>query len=253
MPPAIGLQHLGMAFRDTSSKKLTVLSDVNLEIALGEFFIFVGPSGSGKSTLLRIMSGLETSFDGSLVLAPEITRKDMSFVFQQFALLPWLTIAQNVEIGLIARGVPLEKRRSIVSQELKTFGLEHFAHAYPRELSGGMRQRAGVARALATNPKIIFMDEPFSELDSFTAGELRAELLQIWNERRPTIVMVTHIVEDALELADRIAVLTPRPGHIKKIVTNDLPRPRAKRTEEFFRMTDHLYDLIRPSSPYPSR
>lgn len=225
---------------------LHVLKDISLEIPSGEFFVFVGPSGSGKSTLLRIMSGLEKSYSGEVVLEEGITQKDMSFVFQQFALLPWLTIAQNVELGLIARHIPEDERRAKVMEELKVFGLDKFAHVRPRELSGGMRQRVGIARALATDPKIIFMDEPFSELDSFTAEELRKELLAIWHKRRPTIVMVTHIIPEALELADRIAVLTPRPGKIEKIVTNTLPRPRVTRAKPFYDLEDQLYRLVKP-------
>ena len=246
MKPIITLSHLSKTFHENHDPELLVLHDINLSIQEGEFFIFVGPSGSGKSTLLRMMSGLEKEYSGKIELGDRMSLAHMSFVFQQFGLLPWLTIHENVELGLIARDMPIEKRKQRVAQELKIFGLEKFAHVHPKELSGGMRQRVGIARALATDPKIIFMDEPFSELDSFTAEELRGEILQIWRERKPTIIMVTHIIEDALELADRIAVLTARPGKIEKIVHNTLPRPRAKRSPEFFRLEDELYKLIRP-------
>lgn len=228
-----------------TDRELIALKNINLEIGRGEFFVFVGPSGSGKSTLLRIMSGLETEYQGSLQV-DGITQSDMSFVFQQFALLPWMTAAENIALGLVARHVPVEAQASKVAQELKRFGLEKFAHSYPKELSGGMRQRVGIARAFATDPKIIFMDEAFSELDSFTAHELRQELLSIWQERRVTIVMVTHIIAEAIELADRIAVLTPRPGKIEAIVENDIPRPRRMRTEAAFAMEDKIASLIRP-------
>ena len=246
MPSAISLKNVSMTFRESRQMKLVVLDDINLEIQHGEFFVFIGPSGCGKSTLLRIMSGLEKSHKGTVILAPDLKRSDMSFIFQQFALLPWLTVAENIEIGLIARGMPPEKRRGIVVRELHALGLEHFAHAHPRELSGGMRQRVGIARALATEPKVIFMDEPFSGLDSFTASELRRELLRIWQERKPTIILVTHMIDEALELGDRIAVVTPRPGKIKHIMTNHLLRPRAKRSEPFFHMEDQLFQLIKP-------
>ena len=179
--------------------------------------------------------------------------RDFSFVFQQFALLPWLTVSENISIGLVARNVSARHVKERVNKELKRFGLENFGDEYPRELSGGMRQRVGIARALATDPKVIFMDEPFSELDSFTAEELRKELLRIWQnpewiggEARPTIVMVTHIVEEAIELADRIAVLTPRPAKIERIVKNGLPRPRELRSQAFYALEDELYRLIRP-------
>lgn len=245
MEPIITLKSVSKAFK-TSGQPLHVLADIDLEIFNGEFFMFLGPSGSGKSTTLRVMSGLEKDYKGKVELGQGITRKDISFVFQEFALLPWLTVAENVELGLLARNVNIGERQRIVRKELELLGLDKFGHVYPRDLSGGMKQRVGIARAFATDPKIIFMDEPFSELDSFTAEELRKKLLSIWQERKVTIVMVSHIVEEALELADRIAVLTPRPSKIERLITNSLPRPRHKRTEEFFRMEDELYRIIKP-------
>lgn len=241
---AIKLHNISKEFDDPSGKQVLALKDVSMEISPGEFFVIVGPSGSGKSTLLRIMSGLEKKYTGKIILHQDHSK--ISFVFQQFALLPWLTVFKNVELGLIAQRVPKGKRKEKVMKELSEFGLADFANSYPRELSGGMRQRAGVARALVTDPKIIFMDEPFSELDSFTAQELRKDLVELWHARHPTIVMVTHVVEDAVELADRIAVFTPQPGRIKKIIQNNLPRPRDKRSSDFYRLEDELYGLIKP-------
>jgi NitT/TauT family transport system ATP-binding protein len=245
MSAIITLKNITKYFEE-AGLRLPVLENISLEIQAGEFFIMVGPSGCGKSTILRIMSGLEKDFRGEVILAPNVSRKDTSFVFQQFALLPWLTVFENVEMGLLSKKMDEKSRHTIVARELKQFGLEKFAHAHPKDLSGGMRQRVGIARALATEPKIIFMDEPFSELDSFTAEELRHELLQIWMDRKPTVIMVTHIIAEALELADRMAVLTSRPGKIEKIVKNTLPRPRAMRSNDFFRLEDQLYSLIRP-------
>ena len=245
MEPIIKLSHVGKTFID-ARERLTAVKDVSLEILPGEFFVFVGPSGSGKSTILRIMSGLEKDFEGSLAYGEGITQANMSFVFQQFALLPWLTVKENVALPLIPRRLPPHVKNHNVSDELKRLHLEAAGHLHPRELSGGMRQRVGLARALVVNPKIMFMDEPFSELDSFTAEELRTELLQIWAERKMTIVMVTHIIEEALELADRVAVLTARPGMLEKVVTNTLPRPRQKRSEPFYHLEDELYRLIKP-------
>lgn len=246
MDSVLQLHHIKKIFDDTSSPRLHVLEEINLEIKLGEFFIFVGPSGSGKSTLLRIMSGLEKSYQGQIHLGEGITKRDMSFVFQQFALLPWLTVYENIGLGLASHQMSKEEREGKIKKELGVFGLEKFARAYPKELSGGMRQRVGIARALVTEPKVIFMDEPFSELDSFTADELRKELLAIWAERKPTIVMVTHIIPEALELADRIAVLTDRPARIEKIVVNTLPRPRHMRSPDFYHLEDELYQLVKP-------
>ncbi|HWA64365.1 MAG TPA: ABC transporter ATP-binding protein, partial [Candidatus Paceibacterota bacterium] len=224
--------------------KLRALADIDLEIHPGEFFVLVGPSGSGKSTLLRIMSGLEKTFTGSVEFGEGFSRDSVSFVFQQFALLPWLTVRENIEMGLNRQ--PLAARRPRSTIEMERLGLTKFANAYPHELSGGQRQRVGIARALATDPKIIFMDEPLSELDSFTAEELRKEILQIWHERKPTIIMVTHIIEDAVELADRIAVMTRQPGQIEKVIHNPLERPRVKRSEGFYRLEDELRRLIKP-------
>jgi NitT/TauT family transport system ATP-binding protein len=224
---------------------MLALERITMEVKEGEFFVFIGPSGCGKSTLLRIMSGLEKPDSGSFAFSPGIERKDMAFVFQSFALLPWLTVSENIELGLIGRGMPKEERTKIVKRELTTFGLEKFAHAKPHDLSGGMQQRVGIARAFAVDPKILFMDEPFSELDSFTAEELRKELLRIWRDRKTTIIFVTHIIEEAVQLADRIAVLSPRPGRLEKIFVNELPRPRNKRSDLFFKLEDELTLQIR--------
>ncbi|MDP3769699.1 MAG: ABC transporter ATP-binding protein [Candidatus Sungbacteria bacterium] len=257
MEPVITLKNISKTFVEYADHSIPALNNISLEIISGEIFVVVGPSGSGKSTLLRIMSGLEKKYDGEVILHDGLVPEDFSFVFQQFALLPWLTVSENIAIGLVARTDHRHVISERVNKELKRFGLEKFGHAYPRELSGGMRQRVGIARALATDPRVIFMDEPFSELDSFTAQELRKELLRIWQnpewgeskkhmQEQPTIVMVTHIVEEALELADRVAVLTPRPGKIEKIVKNNLLRPRALRSQEFFAAEDELYRLIKP-------
>ncbi len=246
MKPIITLNHVTKIFKDAPGSRIVAVEDISLTVAPGEFFIFLGPSGSGKSTLLRIMSGLEKSYQGKVVLAPEVTLQDTSFVFQQFALWPWLTVYENVEVGLVARHVPQHIRHKRIEQELARLGLTKFTGSYPRELSGGMRQRVGIARALVTNPKIIFMDEPFSELDSFTAAALRREILDVWMQAKPTIIMVTHLIEEALELSDRIAVLTSRPGKIEKIIANTLPRPRQKRTQAFYKLEDELYGLVSP-------
>ncbi len=239
--PILTLSHVSKEFPG-----LRVLDDISLTVRHGEFFVMVGPSGSGKSTILRIMSGFERDFQGSMLYASGFSTRDISFVFQHFALFPWLTVAQNIEFGLLPRHKSVAKRKLRVMEEVRRFRLEQFAHNFPRELSGGQRQRAGMARALATDPKIIFMDEPFSELDSFTAEELRKEFLEIWRHTDITIIMVTHLIEEALELADRIAVLTALPGRVEAVLENPLPRPRKKRAPEFFRLEDQLYRLVRP-------
>lgn len=240
----ISLKNISKSFEE-DDKKLTVLENINLKINEGEFFVFVGPSGCGKSTILRIMSGLEKQYQGQVELEPGITQSDFSFVFQQFALLPYLTVFQNVELELLARGVSKNERHERVSGELKKLGLEKYVKNYPKELSGGQKQRVGIARAQVTNPKIIFMDEPFSALDSFTAESLRKEVLDIWQQSKTTIVMVTHLISEALELSDRIAILTPRPGMVEQVLENPLSRPRQLRSEGFFKMEDKIKELIK--------
>jgi NitT/TauT family transport system ATP-binding protein len=245
--PIIQVTSLTKFYYEADGQHLLALENVNLSINEGEFFVIVGPSGSGKSTILRAISGLDRDCEGQIYIAPSVNPSDVGFVFQQFALLPWLSVYKNIEIGLIGRNVPESQRKEIVKRELDQFGLHKFAESFPHELSGGMRQRVGIARALATDPKILFLDEPFSELDFFTAETLRKELLEIWKRRNLTIMMVSHIIEEALELSDRVAVLSARPGHINKIINNDLNRPRAFRSEEFYKLEDKIYKLLKPS------
>ena len=244
MDIAISLKNIYKSFRNFSGKHLEVLSNIDLEIKAGEFFVLLGPSGCGKSTLLRIISGLDKDFRGQVNSTFEAA--DLNFVFQQFSLLPWLNVEQNIALGLIARKKADSEIRTIVNNELKTFGLEKLAQSYPKELSGGQKQRVGLARAFATSPKLLFMDEPFSSLDSFIAKELREELLRVWQARKPTVIMVTHNISEAIELADRIAVMSSHPGKIEKIVQNSLSRPRPMRGKEVFDLEDELYRLVKP-------
>ncbi len=248
MAVAIRLHNIHKVFKDAPGKVVPVIAGITLDIEEGEFFILVGASGCGKSTLLRIMSGLEKEYTGQVTYGAGLTKHDMSFVFQQFAIMPWLTVAENIRFSLLSRNLSKAEVAHRVSREIHRLGLEHFAHAYPHELSGGMRQRVGIARALATDPKIIFMDEAFSELDSFTADQLRREFLGIWQEHKPTIVMVTHIIEEAIELADRIAVLSARPATVVHIVSNHITRPRPRRSDEVFALEDELRRLIAPDA-----
>jgi len=244
--PLLTLTNVGKTFCSPDGKRVAAVRNISLKIRQGEFFVLLGPSGSGKSTLLRIMSGLEQAHEGTVSFARGVTAQDMAFVFQQFALLPWLTVRQNIEFGLLSRGVDADERRKKSMRVMRRLGLSSFADVSPRELSGGLRQRVGIARALVVEPKIIFMDEPFSELDSFTAEDLRKEVLRIWSESGVTIVMVTHLISEAIELADRIAVLTPRPASIERMVVNTIPRPRTLRSPEAFRLEDLLYRLVKP-------
>ncbi len=244
-PPHLTLKGVQKSFQEKGHPPSLALTDVDLTIRRGEFFVFLGPSGCGKSTLLRIMSGLDDPTRGSVTLGKDVSSDHLSFVFQHFALLPWLTVRENIELGLLSRRVPADERLKTVDAELARFGLESHAQSRPRDLSGGLRQRVGLARAFATKPALLFMDEPFSELDSFTAEELRRELLSLWKERGTTIVLVTHLIPEAIELADRIAVMTGQPGTVEAIVRNELSRPRDLRSSACFALEDKLLELVK--------
>lgn len=216
--------------------ELRVLEKIDLGLSEGQLVALLGKSGSGKSTLLRILAGLipptegEVRYRGRLVTGP---CPGVAMVFQSFALLPWLDVLGNVELGLKARGVPPEVRRDKALRMIDVIGLDGFESAYPRELSGGMRQRVGIARALAVEPDILLMDEPFSALDVLTAESLRGELMDLWIGRKiPTraILLVTHSIEEAVLLSDRIVVMTARPGTARAVLRVDLARPREPRT-----------------------
>lgn len=229
-----------------AEKIIPVLGSVSFGAEDGEFCCIIGPSGCGKSTLLRIMIGLEHETSGTVTYkgrALTLGSGTTSMVFQHFALFPWLTVFENVEFGLRMGGV--SKRSKIVEELIADVGLEGFEGKHPKELSGGMRQRVGIARALAVSPRLLFMDEPFSALDAFTAESLRADLLRIWHKRKMTVIMVTHLVEEAVELADKIVVFTPAPGRVEKIMENKLERPRAKRSSDFYKMVDALTKCVR--------
>jgi NitT/TauT family transport system ATP-binding protein len=229
---------------------LEVLSNIGLTIADGEFISIVGPSGCGKTTFLRIVAGLESAsagevrIDGNLMRAPGI---DRGFVFQSDCLLPWRTVLANAMIGPEVAGNAGQVARSRTLDLLKLVGLAGFEHYFPRQLSGGMRQRVNLARALAVDPKILLMDEPFASLDAQTREIMQTELTRIWEQGRKTVLFVTHQIDEAVFLSDRVLVFARRPGRIRETVTIDLPRPRAlglKRTPEFVRYVDHIWGLI---------
>jgi NitT/TauT family transport system ATP-binding protein len=230
--------------------RLRVLENVSVAIDQGQFVAIVGPSGCGKSTLLRIMNGLIQPTSGQVLYEGrqlDGINLECALVFQSFALLPWLSVKANVEMGLEARGVPPKEREARASIYIDKVGLDGFEEAYPRELSGGMKQRVGFARALAVEPKMLLMDEPFSALDALTAITLREELLDMWQAPDMpvhTMVIVTHIIEEAVELADRVIVMAATPGRIVADLKIGLPRPRDKRHEGFNALTDRIFSLI---------
>lgn len=237
-------------------KEIKVLDEVSFEVERGEFLAITGPSGCGKSTLLRIIAGLIGPDQGRVVIdgkPPLQARHQLAMVFQDFALFGWLTNLGNVEFGLRMRGMPHNEAKRLARQKMKLMGLASYEEHFPGELSIGMRQRVGFARALAVDPEVLIMDEPFSALDAYTAATLRKELLGIWrkqNEKEPgnmTVIMVTHLADEAAELADRILVSTPRPARVERIFANTLPRPRNKRSEEFYRLVDSITQYVAPT------
>ena len=233
-----------------TAKLLRVLEDVNLDIRPNEVIALIGPSGCGKSTILRIFAGLIEPTKGQVRYKGEKQEglnPNVAVVFQGFALYPWMTIEQNVEAVLRAKGMVPAAVKERTNRAIRMVGLEGFEEAYPRELSGGMKQRVGMARALSVDPEILFMDEPFSQVDALTAEGLRAEILDIWDDREQnpsSILMVSHDIKEVAYMADRIVVLSANPGRIRTIVENPLPRPREMRSPEFLRLVDQLHDII---------
>ncbi len=224
------------------NQQIAALKEVDFEVKDSEFLTLIGPSGCGKSTLLRILAGLEKPTSGKIDWDQP---PKLSFVFQSFALFPYLTVSENIGFGLQMSGVKKTELDRQVKELIKEVELDGFEEKHPKELSGGMRQRVGIARALAIEPNVLLLDEPFSALDEFTAETLRALLLDIWQKRQMTVIMVTHLIREALELADKIAVLTPQPGTVREVMDNKLDRPRNMRTKEFFKMEDRLRGLIK--------
>ena len=221
---------------EETGEYFNVLKDISFDVHAGEFVSLVGPSGCGKSTLLRILTGLTKIKKGSAVS----NAQKVAMVFQNFALLPWLTVKQNVEFGLKMEGLKKSERSKIAMEKISEVGLSGFENKYPKELSGGMRQRVGLARALAVSPDLLLMDEPFSSLDVITAEKLRAELLQIWSKYKMTVIMVTHLVEEAVELSDRVLVFSQRPTSLKNVFEIKTSRPRNKRSQEYYDLVDKI-------------
>jgi NitT/TauT family transport system ATP-binding protein len=234
----------------SGERRFTAVQSVTLTLKEGEFVALVGPSGCGKSTLLRIITGLNKTTSGVVLYRDNVltgVNPHATIVFQTFALYPWLTVQQNVEVALKVRGVPPEERTKRSIALLDKVGLDGFENAYPRELSGGMRQKAGFARAMAVEPELLCLDEPFSALDVLSAEALRGELLELWTSGAiPTkaILMVTHNIEEAITLADRIVVMDKDPGRIVAEFTVDLPQPRHRKSPEFINRVDHVYALL---------
>jgi NitT/TauT family transport system ATP-binding protein len=243
-PAKLRVQNLNVSF-ERRGERMPVLENIQLEVREGEFVCILGPSGCGKSTLLSAMAGFleptsgTVTIDGEPVRGPDPRR---IFVFQERGVFPWLTVEENVAFGLFR--VDRAEREQRVTHYVRMVGLEGFEKAYPHELSGGMKQRLEVARALAVNPDMLFLDEPFGALDSITRLVMRAELLRIWEAERKTIIFVTHDIEEAVQLADRVVVMSARPGRVQQVVTIDMAHPRDLSAPRYLELRDGIFQQI---------
>jgi NitT/TauT family transport system ATP-binding protein len=236
-----------------SSTGVVALDDVSFSVVGKEFVCLLGPSGCGKSTLLKLAAGLEFPDTGHVLDGGETIRKphpDRGMVFQDYALFPWLTVEENIAFGLEVSGMPRQQVREKISRFIALVGLTGFEKAHPHQLSGGMKQRVGIARVLAMSPRVLLMDEPFGALDAFTRMEMQEELMNLWQSDPFTTVFVTHDVEEAVFLADRIVVMTSRPGKLKSIVPVPLARPRVRTDHDFVQIRNHVlkqYERTKPA------
>ncbi len=245
--PLVEVSHVVQSFKKNDNNRFLVLDDVSLTIAEGEIVGLLGRSGSGKSTLLRIISGLVPPYAGDVKWCGEAVKgpcKGLSMVFQTFALFPWLTVLQNVEIGLEALGIDATERRRRAEQAIDLIGLGGFESAYPKELSGGMRQRVGFARALVVHPRLMLMDEPFSALDVLTAETLRTDIIDLWTDGLlpiKSILIVTHNIEEAVLMCDRVLIFSSNPGRVAHEMPITLPHPRDRLAPEFRELVEDIY------------
>ncbi|MDR3112297.1 MAG: ABC transporter ATP-binding protein [Elusimicrobiota bacterium] len=243
----VDVKNVSKVYYDTEGNKVEALKDVSLQIKKGEFISFIGASGCGKTTLLRLISGLDSQhYDGGLFIEGEkITAPscEVGFVFQQAALFPWKTIEENIAVGLRARKVYGEKKDE-VEKYISMISLDGFEKSYPHEVSGGMAQRVAIARALINEPKILLMDEPLGALDAFTRIDLQNMILNIWEKTHITIALVTHDVDEAIILSDRIVIMTPRPGKISEIINVSIPHNRDRNDNEFLLIRKQILEKL---------
>lgn len=254
-PIIFQLENVGRSFRSSEGQELQVVHDVNFTMYENEIVAIVGKSGSGKSTLMRMIAGLMAPSSGKVIYRNKPVDKPVkgiSMVFQTFALMPWLTVLENVELGLEALGIPTKERRKRALKAIDTIGLDGFESAYPKELSGGMCQRVGFARAIVVEPELLLMDEPFSALDVLTSDNLRSDLLDLWLEKQTRtkgILFVTHSIEEAVLMADRIIIFGSNPGHINAELSVNLPLPRTTQEPRVRELVDEIYTLMTTSAP----
>jgi len=231
---------------DDPNARVLALDNVSLDVAPGELVSLVGPSGCGKSTLLRLIAGLDAVTSGELWIGNErilVPSAERGLVFQDPNLFPWLTVRRNIQAGLVARGVDRGKKKE-VEEFMKLVGLEGFGDTFPHHLSGGMAQRVGLARALINHPKVLLLDEPLGALDAFTRMRMQDEVLRLWKARGTTMLLVTHDIDEAIYMSDRIVIMTPRPGRMESTISVDLPRPRVRNGDEFFKLRGKILDML---------
>lgn len=255
MKSSINIRNVNRIYKDSDGNKVEALKDVNLEIKPGEFISIIGPSGCGKTTLLRLIAGLDKPQNGQLFIDDvPITGADPSrgYVFQQGSLFPWLSVRNNIAYGLRARKV-YRKKKDTIANYIDLVGLKGFEKSYPHQISGGMAQRVAIARALINEPKALLLDEPMGALDSFTRADLQDKLLELWKRDGTTMILVTHDIDEAIYLSDRIVIMTPRPGKISKIINVDLPRPRQRGSASFLEMRRQILEFfeLAQASPQP--
>lgn len=242
---------LSKTFISKNQMVIPALTNVSLEMERNEFLCIVGPSGGGKSTLLNIMAGFERPSQGKVLVGGHEVKgpsPSRAMVFQEFALFPWFTVRENIAFGLEMQGMSKPERDEVVSHYLDLVGLRRFANNFPIELSGGMKQRVAIARALAVNPEMLLMDEPFGGLDSHTRGFMQQELLRIWEKERKTVAFVTHSIDEAITLADSVAVIAGRPGTVRSLTKVSLSRPREEADPEFVKLKVEVRSQIQAAS-----
>ncbi|MCK4269627.1 MAG: ABC transporter ATP-binding protein [Methanogenium sp.] len=243
----VAIEDVNRVFEREDTEPTIALENINIEIKEKEFICLVGPSGCGKTTLLRIIAGLEQVSSGAVRLNNDVItapNPKLGMVFQEYSLFPWRTVSKNITFGPEMQDIPKDEQKKVADYYLKMVGLEQFRDAYPHELSGGMRQRVAIARALANDPKVLLMDEPFGALDAQTRNVMQKELLEVWKKTQKTIIFVTHSVDEAVYLADRIIVMSPSPGRIIEDIRVEMKRPRDRTNTEFAELRRHVLRLM---------
>ena len=253
MSSSINIQNVDRIYTDTDGNAVQALESVDLDIRAGEFISLIGPSGCGKTTLLRLIAGLDKPQAGQLSIDERKINgasPERDYVFQQGSLFPWLDVEHNIAYGLRARGL-LRQKKANVSEYIKMVGLDGFEKSYPHQISGGMVQRVAIARALINEPKALLLDEPMGALDSFTRADLQDKLLELWKEKGTTMILVTHDIDEAIYLSDRIIIMTPRPGKISRVIDVALPRPRHRGGVEFLALRREILELFELAQAQP--